>query len=276
MLTWQQARENVIEVVRARMSRRGRGHVRLDRALFDEALPAFDKMGKKTMYLGEAGGGAHMKLIINMIMGGMLTLLCEGLALGEKSGLKPAEILEALDAGALAREGHNSLAYIHWLTEATKLAAADRERYPDGLPPPFRLTAGGELEPLLPAVFATPLGLHPELHLSTFSVRDGDRLLFYTDGLLEARDRAGRFFRLDEQIETLRQPSPQAAVDGLLDRLRAHTRHRLDDDIAVLLVELALTNPDPGPGGAGHAPLTRTVPRDLDDQLTATVRAHRA
>ena len=33
MLTWQQARENVIEVVRARMSRRGRGHVRLDRAL---------------------------------------------------------------------------------------------------------------------------------------------------------------------------------------------------------------------------------------------------
>ena len=145
-----------------------------------------------------------------------------------------------------------------------------------GHPPPLRLTARGELGPLAPAVFATPLGLHPDPHLSTFSVRTGDRLLFYTDGLLEARDRAGRFFRLDEQIETLRQPSPQAAVDGLLDRLRAHTRHRLDDDIAVLLVELALTNPDPGPGGAGHAPLPRTVPRDLDDQLTATVRAHRA
>jgi molybdopterin molybdotransferase len=33
MLTWQQAREKVIEVVRARMGRRGRGQVRLDRAL---------------------------------------------------------------------------------------------------------------------------------------------------------------------------------------------------------------------------------------------------
>jgi phosphoserine phosphatase RsbU/P len=109
-------------------------------------------------------------------------------------------------------------------------------------------------------VFATPLGLRPDLHLSTFSVRTGDRLLFFTDGLLEARDRAGEFFRLDDQAEALRLPSLQAAVDGLLDRLRAHTRHRLDDDVAVLLVELTLTGPDPGPSGADHASLTRTAP----------------
>jgi sigma-B regulation protein RsbU (phosphoserine phosphatase) len=121
-----------------------------------------------------------------------------------------------------------------------------------GHPPPLRLTADSELAPLTPAVFATPLGLRPDPHVSTFSVRTGDRMLFFTDGLLEARDRAGRFFRLDEHIEILRQPSPQAAVDDLLDRLRAHTRHRLDDDIAVLLVELTLTEPDPGPGGASQ------------------------
>ena len=40
--------------------------------------------------------------------------------------------------------------------------------------------------PLAPAAFTAPLGLHPDLHLSTFSVRTGDRLLFFTDGLLEA------------------------------------------------------------------------------------------
>lgn len=117
-----------------------------------------------------------------------------------------------------------------------------------GHPSPLRLTADGHLESLSPGVFATPLGLHPDLHLSTFSARTGDRLLFYTDGLLEARDRAGRFFRLDEHIQALRAASPQAAVDALLDQLRAHTRHRLDDDIAVLLVELTLG--DPGPGSA--------------------------
>ena len=73
-----------------------------DRPLFDEARPAFDKMGKKTMYLGETGNGARMKLIVNMIMGGMMTLLCEGLALGEKAGLEQEEILEVIEAGALA------------------------------------------------------------------------------------------------------------------------------------------------------------------------------
>ena len=38
--------------------------------------------------------------------------------------------------------------------------------------------------PLAPAAFTPPPGLHPDLHLSTFSVRTGDRLLFFTDGLL--------------------------------------------------------------------------------------------
>jgi serine phosphatase RsbU (regulator of sigma subunit) len=75
----------------------------------------------------------------------------------------------------------------------------------------------------------------------TFSVRTGDRLLFFTDGLLEARDRAGRFFRLDEHIQALRRPGLQSAADELLDRLRAHTERRLNDDVAMLLVELTLT-----------------------------------
>jgi phosphoserine phosphatase RsbU/P len=113
-----------------------------------------------------------------------------------------------------------------------------------GHPPPLRLSSDGELMPLAPAAFATPLGLHPDLHLSTFSVRTGDRLLFFTDGLLEARDSSGRFFRLDEQIQALSRPDPQAAVGELMDRLRAHTRHRLDDDVAVLLAELTLTDPE--------------------------------
>ena len=120
-----------------------------------------------------------------------------------------------------------------------------------GHPPPLRLTAGGELESLAPAAFATPLGLHPELHLSTFSVRTGDRLLFFTDGLLEARDRAGRFFRPADHLQALRRPGLQEAVDELLDRLRAHTRYRLDDDVAVLLVELTPADPGSRPDPRG-------------------------
>jgi phosphoserine phosphatase RsbU/P len=106
-----------------------------------------------------------------------------------------------------------------------------------GHPPPLRLAADGSLRALTPAAFATPLGLHPNLQSSTFSVSTGDRLLFYTDGLLEARDRAGRYFRLEDCASTLRHPDLQAAADGLLGRLLAHTGRKLDDDVALLLVE---------------------------------------
>jgi hypothetical protein len=106
-----------------------------------------------------------------------------------------------------------------------------------GHPPPLRLTADGGLQALNPRAYATPLGLHPDLQPSTFTVSPGDRLVFYTDGLLEARDRAGRYFRLEDCAGTLRQPDLQAAADGLLDQLLAHTRRKLDDDVALLLVE---------------------------------------
>ena len=73
-----------------------------DRGLYAEALPGLERMGKKVLFLGEAGAGARMKLVVNMIMGGMMAIFCEGLALGEKGGLAAADLLEVLDAGAMA------------------------------------------------------------------------------------------------------------------------------------------------------------------------------
>jgi phosphoserine phosphatase RsbU/P len=112
-----------------------------------------------------------------------------------------------------------------------------------GHPPPLRLTAGGGLQALTPRAYATPLGLHPDIQPSTFTISPGDRLVFYTDGLLEARDRAGRYFRLEDCAGTLRHPDLEAAADGLLGRLLAHTRRKLDDDVALLLLEA--TSPVP-------------------------------
>lgn len=37
--------------------------------LYDEIIPAFDVLGKKSFFLGEIGNGAKMKLVVNMIMG---------------------------------------------------------------------------------------------------------------------------------------------------------------------------------------------------------------
>lgn len=73
-----------------------------DESLYGDAAPLFEVMGKRSFYLGETGQAARMKLVVNMIMGGMMTAFCEGLALAGRSGLRAADLLEVLSIGALA------------------------------------------------------------------------------------------------------------------------------------------------------------------------------
>ena len=48
------------------------------------------------------GNGANMKLVVNMMMGTMMTALAEGLNLADKSGLSQGQLLEVLGLGAMA------------------------------------------------------------------------------------------------------------------------------------------------------------------------------
>lgn len=73
-----------------------------EKGLYDEAIPIFDVLGKKSFYLGQVGNGAKMKLVVNMIMGSMMNAFSEGLELTESSGLDPLTLLDVLDLGAMA------------------------------------------------------------------------------------------------------------------------------------------------------------------------------
>lgn len=70
-------------------------------SLYAEAGPALEVMGKKSFFFKEIGQGAQMKLVINMIMGSMMTAFAEGLALGEKVGLPMPDMLGVLAQGAI-------------------------------------------------------------------------------------------------------------------------------------------------------------------------------
>ena len=72
-----------------------------DESLYKEAAEALDLMGKKRTFAGEVGQGARLKLVVNMIMGGMMSAFCEGLTLARESRLDTTELLDILDAGAL-------------------------------------------------------------------------------------------------------------------------------------------------------------------------------
>ncbi|CAO2818928.1 unnamed protein product [Amaranthus hypochondriacus] len=73
-----------------------------EKGLYDEAIPIFDVLGKKSFFLGKVGNGAKMKLVVNMIMGSMMNAFSEGLELADSSGLDPHTLLDVLDLGAMA------------------------------------------------------------------------------------------------------------------------------------------------------------------------------
>jgi serine phosphatase RsbU (regulator of sigma subunit) len=84
----------------------------------------------------------------------------------------------------------------------------------------------------------TPLGLDPAPTVQRFTLAATDRVLLYTDGLMEARAPGGRPFELDGQVEAVvAAPSLGAALDGLVARLLAHAGGRLDDDLALVLAQ---------------------------------------
>lgn len=72
-----------------------------DESLYKEAAESLEIMGKKSFYFPEIGQGAQAKLVINMIMGAMMTAFGEGLALGEQVGLQKSDLLEVLAQGAI-------------------------------------------------------------------------------------------------------------------------------------------------------------------------------
>jgi serine phosphatase RsbU (regulator of sigma subunit) len=61
-------------------------------------------------------------------------------------------------------------------------------------------------------------------------------LLFYTDGLVETRDRAGRFFDPDANVAAaLALPDRDDAVKGVVRLLLEHAGGGLADDVLLVL-----------------------------------------
>jgi len=97
---------------------------------------------------------------------------------------------------------------------------------------------GAKPEILSPEQAAPPLGLHPRPVRQDVVLKQGDRLLFYTDGLVEARDRRGRFLGLDDRVLTaLTASGLDTCLRRLGDLLIEHTGHALGDDVLLVVCE---------------------------------------
>jgi 3-hydroxyisobutyrate dehydrogenase len=63
--------------------------------------PAFDAIGRKTVWLGEAGQGTRMKLVINAYMSVLIEGVAEALVLARRLGIDAAQLAECIEGGPL-------------------------------------------------------------------------------------------------------------------------------------------------------------------------------
>jgi hypothetical protein len=102
--------------------------------------------------------------------------------------------------------------------------------------PPLLHHDGG-LRPLTGQTAALPLGLEDEFTAFTASWRPGDRLLLYTDGLVESRNRFGDFLPEDQIATALLAADCDQALDALMTAVHRHTGGHGHDDMALLLLQ---------------------------------------
>ncbi|WP_078849915.1 PP2C family protein-serine/threonine phosphatase [Streptomyces sp. NRRL F-5126] len=103
---------------------------------------------------------------------------------------------------------------------------------------PLRLH-DGVAEPLEVESPAPPLGLgglvDAPYTVTTFDFAEGDRLLLYTDGVTEARDRRGSFYPLLERLGVrAADHGPGPLLKSVTEDLLRHASGRLGDDVAMV------------------------------------------
>lgn len=156
------------------------------------------------------------------------------------SGFRQAAFTEA-DLVDLARRVDLAIAHVtseeQFVTAVVAEFEGDVVRVANcGHPPPMLVHAGG-VTALETVEESVPLGLGADPVVTRHAWPRGARLLLYTDGLLEQRDRTGRFFDLPGHLPALGEGTLEEALDDLVEALRAHGGGRIADDVALVLAE---------------------------------------
>jgi serine phosphatase RsbU (regulator of sigma subunit) len=110
-----------------------------------------------------------------------------------------------------------------------------------GHPPPLLIGRDGAVRFI--GEGGLPVGLFPAAQYEPvrFEVGEGDRLVLYSDGLIEAHNPDGEIFS-EERLLDLVRPRAGDSTEALLDALDAAVRHwhgsdTLEDDLSVLVLE---------------------------------------
>jgi len=213
-----------------------------------------------------AGGG--IRLIVGDVLGkGLPAARTAAVVLGAfreaaYDALDLAQIAARIEASLQHQEAHEE--FVTAVLAQIDAGGSRVEILSCGHPPPL-LVRDGAVTLAEPPEAGLPLGL-TALHSAdrkacVIPFKYGDRLLFYTDGISEARDKHGAFYPLERAGTLLGVQDLGTALDGLIEDVLGHVGHALLDDAAMLLIGRGqpLQNPEndscfqvPGDPGGGH------------------------
>ncbi|MEV7611967.1 SpoIIE family protein phosphatase [Streptomyces sp. NPDC089799] len=197
--------------------------------------------GRTALVVGDVmGHGVHAAATMGQLRTATRTLA--------DLGLDPARVLRHLDH--ITAELDQTIAtcvYATWDPHLSRCRVALA-----GHPPPVAVRAGRAPE-LVDLPVGVPLGTGglggPDFETAVLNLVPGDRLVLYTDGLVETRDHA-LDDRLDQLLSLLADPGlpPEATCDRLLAALR---HPDAADDVALVIADvIAHVPPHPPASGA--------------------------
>ncbi|MFD7659581.1 PP2C family protein-serine/threonine phosphatase, partial [Actinosynnema sp. NPDC059797] len=220
-----------------------------ERVVVTAAVEPYDEVGGDGYDYAVSPDRAYVALIDamghDMSAGLTTTVALAATRNARRGGLGLVEAAELADRSITSQNSIGRLSFATAVLARLDLDTGVLEYLNAGHPPPVLFRDGravGQLEGAL----RTPLGLG---HLERASVRPasvrlrpGDRVLFLTDGIVEARSPEGELFGLDrlvalvEEHEAAGMPPPET-LRRITRAVLEHQRGRLQDDATLLLLE---------------------------------------
>lgn len=182
--------------------------------------------------LDAMGHGVHSTLASTLALGGFRH--------GRRRGLELAVIAEQMDDALIEHLDGDGFVTGHICQ--LDVATGDFRWVNAGHPPPL-LMRGAKVVAEMNAAPCLPLGLGIEVtEIGAVHLQPGDRVLFYSDGVVEARPRGGVEFGverlIDDAEEFLGNDLPVSEVlRRLVRRLREHRGAELEDDATLVFLE---------------------------------------
>jgi sigma-B regulation protein RsbU (phosphoserine phosphatase) len=131
-------------------------------------------------------------------------------------------------------------AYVHLDAEAKEL------RYAAAGHPAMLLLRAGEVREIVENGFILGITRAATYTQASVALETGDRLILYTDGIVEARDSAGQMFseeRLHALVKETGADLPEATASRIVEAVQAWSKEQ-DDDLTVIVCDFTVAEID--------------------------------